>query len=192
MEINSNIIIVGDYNTPLTLKHRSSREKINKDNSVQFSHSVMSNSLQPHGLQHARPCCPSLTPGACSNLYPLSRWCHPTISSSVIPFSSHLQSFPGSRSFPMSHFFTSGGQNIEVSASASVLPTNILDWFPLGLTGLISLQPKGLSRVFTNATVQKHQFDALKSINSNEYQQMLNGTLDQINLVDTYRTFHSL
>ena len=122
--------------------------------SVQFRCSVMSNSLQPH----ARLPCPSPTPGACSNSCPSSQWCHPTTSSSVIPFSSHLHTFPASRSFPMSQFFTSGGQSIRVSASASVLPMNIQDWFPLGLTGWISLQSKGLSRVFSNTTVQKHQF----------------------------------
>ena len=111
-----------------------------------------------HGLQHARPPCPSATPGVSSNSCPLSRWCHPTVSSSVVPFSSHLQSFPASGSFPMSQFFTSGGQNTGVSASASVLPINIQDWFSLWLTGWISLQFKGLSRVFSNTTVQKHQF----------------------------------
>ena len=120
--------------------------------SVQFSCSVVSNSLWPHGLQHTRLPCPSPTPG----VYPNS--CHPTISSSVVPFSSHLQSFPASGSFQMSQFFTSGGQGIGVSASASVLPMNIQDWFPLGLTCWISLQSKGLSRVFSNTTVQKHQF----------------------------------
>ena len=109
-------------------------------------------------LQHTRLPCPSTTPGDCSNSCPLSWWCHPTISSSVIPFSSRLQSFPASESFPMSQFFSSVGQSIRVSASASVLPINIQDWFPLGLTGLISLQSKGLSRVFSNTTVQKHQF----------------------------------
>ena len=107
--------------------------------SVQFSHSVVSNSLWPHGLQHARLPCPSPTPGACSNSCPLNRWCHPTISSSVNPFSSHLQSCPASESFPMSQFFTPGGQSTGVSASASVLPMNIQDWFPLGWTGWISL-----------------------------------------------------
>ena len=117
----------------------------------------MSDSLWPLGLQHARLPCPSPTPGACSNSCPSSRWCHPTISSSVIPFSSYLQSFPESGSFLISQFFTSGGQRIGVSASASVLPMNIQDWFPLGLTGLISLQSKGLSWVFSNPTVKKHQ-----------------------------------
>ena len=125
--------------------------------SVQFSCSVMSDSLRPHGLQHTRPPCPSPAPGAYSNSCPLSWWCHPTISSSVIPFSC-LQSFPASRSFPMSQFFTSGGQTIGVSASTSVLPMNTQDWSPLGWTGWISLQSKGLSRVFSNTTVQKHQF----------------------------------
>ena len=118
----------------------------------------MCNSLQPHGLQHASLPCPSPTPGACSNSCPLSRWCHPTISSSVSPFSSCLQYFPASGSFPVSQFFTSGGQIIGVSASASVLPVNTQDWFPLGWTGWISLQSKGLSRVFSNTTVQKYQF----------------------------------
>ena len=125
--------------------------------SVQFSCSVVSDSLWPHGLQHARPPFPSPTPRVYSNSCPLSRWCHPTVSSSVIPFS-WLQSFPTSRSFQMSQFFASGGQNIGVSASPSVLPMNIQDWFPLGWTGWISLQSKGLSRVLSNTTVQKHQF----------------------------------
>ena len=120
-----------------------------------FSHSVMSDSLQPHGLQHIRLPCPSPSSGTCSYSCPLSQWCHPTSSSSVIPFSSCLQSFPASGSFQMSQFFPSGGQSIGVSASASVLPMNIQDWFPLGLTALISLQSKGLSRVFSNTTVQK-------------------------------------
>ena len=126
--------------------------------SVPFRRSVMSESLPPHGLQHARPPCPSPTPGVYSNSCPLSWWCHPAISSSVIPFSSRCQSFPASRSFPMSQFFTSGVQSIAASASASVLPMNIHHWFPLGWTGWISLQSKGLSRVFSNTTVQKHQF----------------------------------
>ena len=126
--------------------------------SVQFSCSVVSDSLWPHGMQHARPPCPSPTPRACSNACSFSQWCHPTISSSVIPFSSCLQSFPASGSFQMSQFFTSGGQSIGVSASASVLPVNIQDWFPLGLTGWICVQSKGLSRVFSSTTVQKHQF----------------------------------
>ena len=126
--------------------------------SVQFSHSVVSDSLHSHGLQDARLPRPSPTPAACSNSYPSNRWYHPTISSSVIPFSSCLQYFPTSVSFLRSQFFTSGGQNIGASASASVFPMNIQDWFPFGLTGWISLQSKGLSRVFSNTTVQKHQF----------------------------------
>ena len=126
--------------------------------SVQFSHSVLSDSLQPHGLQHTKPPSPSPPPGVYSNSCPLSWWCHPTISSSVTPFSSCLQSFPASGYFLVSQFFTSGGQSIGVSASASVLPMNIQDWFPLGRTGWISLQSKGLSRVFSNTTIQKHQF----------------------------------
>ena len=131
--------------------------------SNQFIQSVVSDSLQPHGLQHSRPPCPSLTSRACSNSCPSSRWCHPTISSSVIPFSSHLQSFPASRSFQMSQFFTSGGQSIGVSALASLLPMNIQDLFPLGWTGLISLQSKGLSRVFSNTTVEKDQLSSVLS-----------------------------
>ena len=123
-----------------------------------FSPLVMSNSLQPLRRQHARPPCPSLSAGLCSNSCWLSQWCHPTISSSVIPFSSCPQSFPASGSFQMSSFFASGGQSIGASASASVLPMNIQDWFPLGWTGWISLQTQGLSRVFSNTTVQKHQF----------------------------------
>ena len=126
---------------------------------VQFSSVAQScPTLWPHGLQHARPPCPSPTRGVYSNSCPSSRWCHPTISSSVVPFSSCLQSFPASGSFPMSQLFISGGQRIGVSASASVLPVNIQDWFPLGWTGWISLQSKGLSRVFSNTIVQKHQF----------------------------------
>ena len=124
--------------------------------SVQFSHSVMSDSLRPHGSQHAKPPCPSPTPRVYSNSCPLSHWCHQTISSSAILFSSCLQSFPASGSFQMSQFFTSGGQSIGVSTS--ILPMNTQDWFPLGWTGWISLQSKGLSRVFSNTTVQKHQF----------------------------------
>ena len=126
--------------------------------SVQFSGSVMSDSLRPHELQHARFPCPSRTPGVHPNPCPLSQWCHLTISSSVIPLSSCLQSFPASGSFQMSQLFASGGQSTGVSASASVLPMNTQDWSPLGWTGWISLQSKGLSRVFSNTTVQKHQF----------------------------------
>ena len=126
--------------------------------SVQCSCSVVSDSLQPCGLQHARLPCPPPTLRACSDSSPLTWWCHPTISSSVIPFSSCLQSFPESGSFSMSQFFTSSGQSIGIAASASLLRMNIQDLFPLGLTGWISLQFKGLSRVFSNTTVQKHQF----------------------------------
>ena len=126
--------------------------------SVQLSRSVVSDSLRPHGLQNARPPCPSPTPGVYSNSCPLSWWCHPTISSSVVPFSSCLQSFPVSGSFPVSQFFASGGQSVGVSASASVLPMYIQGWFPLGLTGVISLLSKGPSRIFSNTAVQKHQF----------------------------------
>ena len=126
--------------------------------SVQFSHSVVSDSLWPQELQHSRPPCPSPTSRVHSNSHPSSRWSHPAISSSVIPFYSCPQSFPASGSFQMSQFFTSDGQNIGVSASASVLPLNIQYWFPLGETGLISLQSKELSRVFSNTTVPKHQF----------------------------------
>ena len=125
--------------------------------SVRFSCSVVSNSLWPHGLQHIRPPCPSPTPRVYSNSCPLSRWCHPTISSSVNPFSSHLQSFLALGSFQMSQFFASGGQSIRVSASASVLPMNIQDWFPLGWIGWISLLSKGLSRVFSRSIIWKHQ-----------------------------------
>ena len=118
----------------------------------------MSDFLQPHESQHTRPPCPSPTPGVYSNTCPSSRWCHPAISSSVVPFSSCPQSLPASGSFPMSLFFASGGQSIGVSVSTSVLPMNNQDWFPLGWTGWISLQSKGLSRVFSNTTVQKNQF----------------------------------
>ena len=122
------------------------------------SHSVMSYSLQPHGLQHTRPPCPSPTPRACSHSCPWCRWCHPTTSSSLIPLSFRLQSFPASGAFPMSQLFASDGQSIRALASASVLSMNIQDWFPLELTSLISLQSKGLSRVFSNTIFQKHRF----------------------------------
>ena len=118
----------------------------------------MSDSLQPHGLQHTRFPCPSLSPRVCSDLCPLCRWCHPTISSSVAPFSSCPQSFQASGSSPISRLFTSGDQSTGASASASILPMNNQDWFPLGLTGLISLLSKGLSRVFSCTTIKKHQF----------------------------------
>ena len=127
-------------------------------NSVQFSHSVVADSLWPHGLQHARPPCPSPIPGVYPDSCPSSLWCHLTISSSVVPFSSCLQSFPTSGSFQMSQLFASSGQNTGVSASTLVLPMNTQDWFPLGWTGWVSLQSKGLSRVFSNTIIQKHQF----------------------------------
>ena len=127
--------------------------------SVQFIHSVVSYSLWPLGLQHVRLSCPSPTPRVYSNSCLLSQWCRPTISSSVIPFSSRLQSFPASGSFPVSQFFASGGQKVGVSALAPVLPMNIHDWFPLGWTGWISLPSTGLSRVFSNTTVQKHHIN---------------------------------
>ena len=126
--------------------------------SVYFSHSVLSDSLRSHELQHARPPCPSPTPGVHPNSHPSSPWCHPAISSSVIPFSSCPQSLPTSESFPMSQLFTWGGQSTGVSASASVLPKNTQDWSPLEWTGWISLKSKGLSRVFSHTTAQKHQF----------------------------------
>ena len=126
--------------------------------SVQFSHSVMSNSLRPHELQHTRPPCPSPTPGVHSDSRPLSPWCHPAISSSVVPFSSCPQSLPASESFPMTQMFAWGGQSTGVSALASFLPRKSQGWFPSEWTGWISLQSKGLSRVFSNTTVQKHQF----------------------------------
>ena len=126
--------------------------------SVQFSSLVMSSCLQPHGLQHTRPPCPSPTSRACSNSCPLSWWCHPTISSSVVPFSSCPQSLPASESLPMSQLFAWGGPSTGVSALASVIPKNTQDWSPLEWTGWISLQSKGLSRIFSNTTAQKHQF----------------------------------
>ena len=126
--------------------------------SVQFSLSVVSDSLWPHEPQHTRPLCLSPTPGVYPNSCPSSWWCHPVISSSVVPFSSCPQSLPASGSFPMSQSFAWGGQSIGVSASASVLPMNTQDWYPLRWTGWISLLSKGLSRFFSNTTVQKHQF----------------------------------
>ena len=138
--------------------------------SVQFSCTVVSDSLWPYEPQHARPPCPSPTPGVYSNSYPSSWWCHSTISSSVVPFSSHPQSFPASGSFQMSQLFTWGGQSIGASASIPVLPMNTQDWSPLGWTNWISSQSKGLSRVFSNNTVQKHQFfGAQLSLYSNSH-----------------------
>ena len=133
--------------------------------SVQFSYSVVSNSLRPHGLQHARFPCPSPTPGVYSNSCLLSQWCHPNISSSVVPFSSCLQSFPASGSFPMSQLFASGGQSIGVSALASFPPKKSQGWSPSEWTGWIS-QSKGLSRLFSNTTVQKHQFFSVQQADS--------------------------
>ena len=138
--------------------------------SVQFSRSIVSNSFRPHEEQHIRPPCPSQTPGVYSNSCPSSQWCHPAISSSVVPFSSCPQSLPVSGSFPKSQHFTWGGQGIGVSASASILPMDTQDWSPLGWTSWISLQSKGLTRVFSNTTVQKHQFfDAQLSSQSNSH-----------------------
>ena len=134
--------------------------------SVQFSRSVMSDSLWPHEPQHARPPCPSPTPEVHSDSCPSSQWCHPAISSSVVPFSSCPQSFPASGSFQMSQLFTWGGQSAGVSALASVLPTNTQDWSPLGWTSWISLQSKGLSRVFSNTAVQKHHSSAFSFLHS--------------------------
>ena len=142
----------------LILPKETSLDRERQFSSLQFSHSVVSNSLRPHGLQHIRPPCPSPTPGVYSSSCPLSRWCHHIVSSSVVPLASRPQSFPASGSFLMSQLFASGGQNIGVSASVSVLPIKTQNWFPLGWTGWISLQSKGLSRVFSNTTVQKHQF----------------------------------
>ena len=136
----------------------ATREAPSTEYSVPFSLSVVSDSLQPHELQHSRPPCPSPTPRVHSNSCPWSRWCHPAISSSDVPFSSCSQSLPASGSFPMSQLFAWGGQSIGVSASASVLTMNTQEWSPLEWTGWISLQSKGLSRVFSNTTVQKHQF----------------------------------
>ena len=145
------------YPQELYNQAKSNRKSSLTSSSVQSSHSVVSDPLWPHGLQHSRPPCPSPAPRAYSNSCPSSRWCHSTILSSVVPFFCP-QSFPASGSFQMSHFFASGGQSIGVSASASVLAMNIQEWSPLGWAGWISLQSKRLSRVFSNTTVQKHQF----------------------------------
>ena len=142
-----------------------------------FSHPVLSDCLQSHGVQHIKFPCPSPSPRVCSNSCPLSQWCHPTISSSLIPFFSCPQSFPTSGSFPISRLFTSGSQSIGASASVSVLPMNIQGWFPLGLTDLISLQSKGLSRVFSRTVIQRHQFfSAQPSLQSNFF--MVTSVLD--------------
>ena len=164
------------------------RKKWQKVQSVQFSHSVVSDSLLPHGLEHTRPPCSSPTPRNCSNSYPSSRWCHPTISSSVVPFTSCLQSFPASGSFPMSQLFASGVQRIGVSASTSVLPMNIQNWFPLGWTGWISLQSKGLSRVFSDTTVQKRQFFGIPN-SHNPYMTFFIAQLSQF--IHDYQKNHS-
>ena len=150
--------IIADGNCSHEIKGRLllGRKATTNFSSVQFSHSVVSDSLQPHEPQHARPPCPSPTPRVHPNPCLSSLWCHPAISSSVVSFSSCPQSLPASEAFPMSQLFTQGGQSIGVSASALVLPLNIQDWFPLGWTGLISLQCKGLSRVLSKTTVQKH------------------------------------
>ena len=141
-----------------------------KFSSVQFSHSVMSDSLRPHESQHARPPCPAPSPGVHSDSHPSSQWCHPAISSSVVPFSTCPQSLPRSESFPMSQLFASGGQSIGVSALASVLPKKSQGWSPSEWTGWISLQSNGLSRIFSNTTVQKHQFfGAQPSLQSNSH-----------------------
>ena len=149
------ILIPYSHNKYLQTRVQSVRE---------FSRSVVSNSLWPHELQHPRSPCPSPTPEALSNSCPSSWWCHPTISSSVVPFSSSLQSFPSSGSFPMSQFFTSGGQSIGVSALASVLPMNIQDWFPLGWTGWISLQSMGLSKYWQGPIAEEQFYAGLNSL----------------------------
>ena len=155
----------------------------------------MSNSLQPHESQHARPPCPSPTPKVYSNSCPLSRWCHPNISSSVVSFSSHLQSFPASGSFLVSQFFASGGQSIGVSALASFLPKKSQDWSPSEWTGWISLQSKGLSRVFSNTTVQRHQFFSAQpssQSNSHIHTWLVEKTAHMLQLMITARKFNTL
>ena len=154
----SNLHVLSPWSNEVVLIVPYFRDEETQFSSVQFSRSVVSDPLRPYGLQHARPPCPSPTPGVHPNSCPLSWWCHPTISSSAVPFSSCPQSFPASGSFQMSQLFAWGGQSTRVSASTSVLPMNTQDWSPLGWTGWISLQSKGLSRVFSNTAVQKHQF----------------------------------
>jgi len=149
--------IISQFQIKVPLQNPLSPQNGQISLSVQFSHSVVSDSLWLHGLQYDSLLSTSLSPGTCSNSCASSRWCHPTISSTVVPFSSYYQSFLALGSFPVSQFLASGGQSIGASASASLLPMNIQDWFPLGLTGLI-LHSKGLSRVFSNTTIQKHQF----------------------------------
>ena len=177
MSISNSLTIPSPHHSPLEVRIFSFKPPlpppppfVSLFPTVQSHYSVVSESFRPRGVQHTWPPCPSPTPRAYSNSCPLSRWCHPTISSSVVPFSSCLQSFPESGSFQMSQFFASGDQRIGVSASASVFPMNIQDWFPLVLTGWISLQSKGLSRVFSNTTVQRHQFlGAQLSLYSNSH-----------------------
>ena len=165
-----NTLILGELTNLALLAPKKKRYFCSGPFSVQFSRSVVSYSLWPHELQHARPPCPSPTPGVHPNPCPSSQWCHPTISSSAVPFSSCPQSFPASGSFPMSQLFLSGGQSTGVSASTSVLPMNTQDWSPLGWIGWISLQSKGLSRVFSNTTVQRHQFFGTQlSLQSNSH-----------------------
>ena len=149
--------------------HMELQENQDSQNNLQFSRSVVSDSLPPHESQHARPPCPSPTPGVHPNSCPLSQWCHPAILSSVVPFSSCPQSLPASGSFPTSQLVASGCWSIGVSASASVLPMNTQDWSPLGWTGWISLQSKGFSRVFSNTTVQKHQFFSTQLSSQSNY-----------------------
>ena len=156
--LGSKITTGGDCSHEIKRRLLLGRKAITNLSSVQFSHSVVSDSLQPHESQYARPPCPSPTPRVHSNSCPSSQWCHPAISSSVVSFSSCPQSLPATGSFPISQLIAWGGQSIWVSALASVLPMNTQDWSPLGWTGWISLQSKGLSRVFSNTTVQKHQF----------------------------------
>ena len=161
------------YISPSICKNKKRKREVSKYlqfSSVHFSRSVVSDCLWLHEPQHARPPCPSPTPRGYSNSCPLNRWCHLTISFSVIPFTSCLQSFPTSESFQMNQLFASGGQKIGVSASTSVFPINTQNWFPLGWTGWISLQSKGLSRVFSNTTLQKHQFfNTQLSLQSNSH-----------------------
>ena len=170
----------------LSFYHYGPEQRYLQFNSFQFSRSVVSNSLRPHESQHTRPPCLPPTPGVHSDSRPSSQWCHPAISSSVVPFSSCPQSLPASESFPMSQLFAWGGQSIRVSASASVLPKNTQDWSPSEWTGWISLQSKGLSRVFSNSTVQKHQFfgaqlsSQFKSINSSVLSFLHSPTLTSI------------
>ena len=154
----SNLFFLERDSDYITLSLVEREKQRDRNSSVQFSRSVVSDSLQPHESQHARPPCPSPTPGVHSNSCPLSQWCHPAISSSVFPFSSRPQSLPASESFPMSQLFSWGGQSPGVSVLASFLPKNTQDWSPLEWTGWISLQSKGLLRVFSNTTVQKNQF----------------------------------